>query len=108
MYAVIRTGGKQYRAAVGETIQVEKLEGNVGQTLQIDEVLLLAQDEAVTVGRPFVAGAKITAEIIAQGRTPKVVIYKFRRRKKYRRKTGHRQMFTSLKITGITSPAAEA
>ena len=108
MYAVIRTGGKQYRAAVGETIQVEKLEGSVGQTLQLDEVLLLAQGEAVTVGRPLVAGAKITAEIVAQGRAPKVVIYKFRRRKKYRRKTGHRQMVTSLKITGITSPAAEA
>jgi large subunit ribosomal protein L21 len=108
MYAVIRTGGKQYRAAIGETIQVEKMEGSVGQTLQLDEVLLLAQGEAVTVGRPLVAGAKITAEIVAQGRTPKVVIYKFRRRKKYRRKTGHRQMFTSLKITGIASPAAEA
>jgi large subunit ribosomal protein L21 len=103
MYAVIRTGGKQYRAAVGDTIQVEKLEGSPGQTLELDEVLLLAQGEAVTVGRPLVVGAKITAEIVAQARSPKVVIYKYRRRKKSRVKNGHRQKYVMVRITKINA-----
>jgi large subunit ribosomal protein L21 len=106
MYAVLKTGGKQYRVAAGDTIEVEKLEGDAGQTLELDQVLMLAEGEAITLGRPLIVGAKVTAEIVEQGRAPKVVIYKYRKRKKYRRKAGHRQCFTALKITGITAPSA--
>jgi len=101
MYAVVKTGGKQYRVSEGETIQVEKLEGNPGETINLDEVLLLADGENVTVGQPHVAGARVEAKILDQDKHRKVLIYKFRRRKRYRRKVGHRQPFTALKITGI-------
>lgn len=101
MYAVVKTGGKQYRVSEGETIQVEKLEGNPGETINLDEVLLLADGENVTVGRPHVTGARVEAKILDHDKHRKVLIYKFRRRKRYRRKVGHRQPFTALKITGI-------
>jgi large subunit ribosomal protein L21 len=100
MYAVIRTGGKQYRVAQGETVRVEKLPGSVGETVTLTDVLLLGGD-APKVGRPLVAGAKVEAKIVAQDRSKKIVIFKFRRRKNYRRKTGHRQPFTALEITSI-------
>ncbi len=108
MYAVLKTGGKQYRVAAGETIKVEKLEGNKGDSVELQEILLLADGELVTVGRPLVEGARVKAEIVDQDRAPKVVIFKYRRRKRYRRKTGHRQMFTALRITDIVKPGAAA
>jgi large subunit ribosomal protein L21 len=103
MYAVIATGGKQYRVEQGETIQVEKLALEAGKTLEITDVLLVADGDNVRVGTPHVAGARVTAEVVGEGRGEKLTIYKFRRRKGYRRKTGHRQPFTALKITGITA-----
>ncbi len=103
MYAVIKTGGKQYRVEEGATIRVEKLPGDRGTTLELGDVLLVADGDNVKVGAPTVAGAKVTAEIVAQGLGDKLLIFKFRRRKAYRKKTGHRQPFTALKITGITA-----
>jgi large subunit ribosomal protein L21 len=103
MYAVIATGGKQYRVQQGETLRVEKLDGvEAGKTVEFTEVLLVADGENVKVGAPRVAGAKVTAEIVeAEGKGEKLRIYKYRRRKGYRRHTGHRQPYTALKITGI-------
>ena len=104
MYAVISTGGKQYRVEQGSTLKVEKIELPEGQSsLEFTDVLLVADGENVHVGAPHVAGAKVTAEVVGQGRGEKLIIYKFRRRKGYRRKTGHRQPFTRLKITSITA-----
>jgi large subunit ribosomal protein L21 len=103
MYAVIKTGGKQYRVEPGTTLRVEKLEGEAGTKLEFGDVLLLADGEQVTVGAPVVPGAKVTAEIVAQEKGDKLIIFKFRRRKAYRRKKGHRQSYTALKITGITA-----
>ena len=100
MYAVIKTGGKQYRVAQGDKLFVEKLPGNVGDAVSFDEVLLVG-GEAIKIGKPLVGGAKVEAKIIAQDRGEKIIIFKFRRRKNYRRKTGHRQPFTALEITGI-------
>jgi len=103
MYAVIKTGGKQYRVEKGGTVRVEKLEGDKGKKLELTEVLLVADGEKVKIGAPLVPGAKVTAEILAQEKGEKLVVFKFRRRKGYRRKTGHRQPYTALKITGITA-----
>jgi large subunit ribosomal protein L21 len=99
-YAVIKTGGKQYRVSAGDKLRVEKLPGGVGDKVTFDEVLLVGGD-AVKVGRPLLAGAAVEAKITAQDRSKKLVIFKFRRRKNYRRKKGHRQAFTALEITGI-------
>ncbi len=102
MYAVIKTGGKQYRVSEGQILRVEKLDGNAGDAVTFQEVLLVA-GESTKIGRPTVPGAQVSAQIVAQDRAKKVVIFKFRRRKNYRRKTGHRQPFTELKITGISA-----
>lgn len=102
MYAVIKTGGKQYRVQQGDRLRVEKLAGDVGGNVTLDEVLMIGGDKVV-IGTPMVSGAKVTAEIVAQDRDKKVIIFKFRRRKNYRRKRGHRQPFTELKITGISA-----
>ena len=101
MFAVIQTGGKQYRVAEGDRLRVEKLVGDVGAKVTFDKVLLVGGD-SVKVGTPLVAGAKVSAEIVAQARDKKVIVFKFRRRKNYRRKQGHRQPFTELKITGVS------
>ncbi len=101
MYAVIKTGGKQYKVAEGQRVCVEKLPGNAGDKLTLDQVLFIGGDSP-KIGQPLVAGAKVAAEIVDQGRGKKIVVFKFRRRKNYRRKTGHRQPFTELKITGIS------
>ena len=101
MYAVIKTGGKQYKVAQGDKLRVEKLPGNVGDVVTFDEVLLVGGD-ALKIGTPTVKGAKVEAKVIAQDRAKKVIVFKFRRRKNYRRKNGHRQPFTALEITGIT------
>lgn len=101
-YAVIKTGGKQYRVTQGDRLRVEKLAGNVGDTVTLGEVLLVGAGDGVKVGAPLVSGAKVDAKIVAQDRGKKIIIFKFRRRKNYRRKSGHRQPFTALEITGIT------
>jgi large subunit ribosomal protein L21 len=100
MYAVIKTGGKQYKVAQGDRLRVEKLPASVGDTVTFDEVLLVGGD-AIKIGAPLVAGAKVEAKVIAQEREKKIIVFKFRRRKNYRRKNGHRQPFTALEITGI-------
>jgi len=101
MFAVIQTGGKQYRVAQGDRLRVEKLQGDVGAAVTFDKVLLVG-GESVKVGNPLVSGAKVSAEIVAQGRDKKIIVFKFRRRKNYRRKQGHRQPYTELKITGVS------
>ncbi len=101
MYAVIQTGGKQYRVEPGRTLRVEKLEGEAGSQISFDNVLLVANGDTINVGAPTVAGAKVTGEIMEQGRDKKVIVFHLRRRKAYRRKNGHRQAFTAVKITAI-------
>jgi large subunit ribosomal protein L21 len=100
MYAVIKTGGKQYKVEKGTTVRVEKLEGDPGTKLSFDEVLL-ADGEKVQIGAPVVSGAKVAAEIVAQEKGDKLIVFKFRRRKAYRRKNGHRQSYTAIKVTDI-------
>jgi large subunit ribosomal protein L21 len=101
MYAVFKTGGKQYKVAQGDKLRIEKLPANVGETVTFEEVLLIGGGEAIKIGAPLVAGAKVEAKIVAQDRAKKIIVFKFRRRKNYRRKNGHRQPFTALEITGI-------
>ncbi len=102
MYAVIQTGGKQYRVQPGETVQVEKLDAEVGKTVEFTEVLLVADGENVRLGTPHVAGVKVVAEVVDQGRDTKILVYKYRRRKAWHKKQGHRQPFTALKVTEIS------
>ncbi len=103
MYAVIKTGGKQYRVVAGEKIKVEQIPAEVGAEITLDQVLMVGEGESVKVGAPIVAGAKVTAQVIAQGRHPKVDIFKMRRRKHYRKNQGHRQNFTEIQIGEITA-----
>ena len=102
MYAIVETGGKQYRATQGIVLHVEKLAGAVGATLTLDKVLLISDEGTTKIGTPVIPKAKVTGEIVAQGRTPKIIVFKKKRRKAYRRTRGHRQSFTSVKITGIS------
>ena len=101
MYAVIKTGGKQYRVAANDVLEIEKLDGEAGSTLEFTDVLMLGEGESVTVGTPLVAGAKVTAELVAQTRGPKLIAFEKRRRKNSRRKKGHRQDLTRVRITDI-------
>ena len=104
MYAVIETGGKQYKVEQGATIEVEKLAGEPGEKVTFDKVLLVGGGSGgVSIGSPTVSSAKVTGEIVNQGRSKKVLIFKFKRRKDYRRKAGHRQSFTAVKISGISA-----
>lgn len=106
MYAVIKTGGKQYRVAEGDTLRVEKLAGDVGASVELAEVLMIGgavESGQAKVGTPFVDGASVTAEIVAQNRAKKVIVFKKKKRKNYRRKYGHRQPYTELRITGVTA-----
>ncbi len=102
MYAVIKTGGKQYRVAEGETLKVEKLEVEEGTSVEFDTVLMIANGDQVKIGAPYIEGARVTAMVKSQGRSPKVMIVKFRRRKHYRKTQGHRQSYTELRISGIS------
>jgi large subunit ribosomal protein L21 len=101
MYAVIRTGGKQARVAPGESVRLEKLDGAVGDTVELSEVLLVGDEGDARVGTPLVAGAKVVGTIMAQGRGPKIVVFKMKRRKGYRRKQGHRQAYTEVRVERI-------
>jgi len=103
MYAIIESGGKQYRVETGATIQVEKLPGDVGAVLELDQVRLVHGDAGLIIGQPLVQGAKVTAEIVRQGRTRSIIVFKKKRRKNYRKTRGHRQGFTRLLVTGIAT-----
>jgi large subunit ribosomal protein L21 len=107
-YAIIETGGKQYRVQPGQTITVEKLPGEVGSTVELDRVLLLAQDGAATVGTPTVEGAKVVAEVAEQGRGDKVIVFKYKPKVRYQVKQGHRQWLTKLSIKEIVGSGAGA
>ena len=103
MYAVIRTGGKQYKVAAGEKIKVEQIAADVGQEIVLDQVLAVGDGAELKVGTPWVAGASVKATVVAQGRHDKVHIFKMRRRKHYRKSGGHRQPFTELEISAVTA-----
>lgn len=107
MYAVIKTGGKQYRVAADDKLQIEKLPGEAGDIIEFTDVLMVDADGTVDVGAPFVAGATVAAEILGQVRGPKIIIFKKHRRKHFRRKNGHRQDLTSVKITEILTGGAK-
>ena len=101
MYAVIKTGGKQYRVEEGDVVRIEKIEVATGESVDFDQVLLVANGDDVKVGQPMLDGAKVTAEVLEQGRHKKIKIVKFRRRKHSRKQQGHRQWYPAVKITGI-------
>jgi len=101
MYAVIKTGGKQYKVQTGDRVRVEKLDTEEGKTIKISDVLMLVDDDNVTVGNPFVKGATVSAKVNVHGRGRKIKIVKFHRRKNYRKQMGHRQSYTELSILGI-------
>ena len=103
MYAIVRTGGKQYQVASGDQLRVEKLEGSVGDTVELTDVLMIVDGENVQVGAPVVENAKVVAKIAEQGKAKKVIIFKKKRRKGYRLRKGHRQMYTALKIQEISA-----
>ena len=101
MYAVIRTGGKQARVAPGDSIRLEKLAGTVGDPVELPEVLLVGDESEPRIGTPLVEGAKVIGTITAQGRGPKIIVFKMKRRKGYRRKRGHRQAYTEVRVEKI-------
>ncbi|HFE39461.1 MAG TPA: 50S ribosomal protein L21 [Gammaproteobacteria bacterium] len=103
MYAVIKTGGKQYRVVEGQTIRVEKLDADEGSTVELDEVLMVANGDDIKIGAPYVENGKVSANIVEHGRGDKVRIIKFNRRKHFRKQMGHRQAYTAIKITGISA-----
>jgi large subunit ribosomal protein L21 len=101
MYAVFKTGGKQYRATTGDVLKVEKIEADKGATVELDQVLMVGEGEDVKVGTPYLEGGKVTATVVEHGRRDKIKIIKFKRRKNYLKQMGHRQYFTRIEITGI-------
>ena len=101
MYAVVKTGGKQYRIKTGETLRVEKIPGDVGQSVDFDQVLMLADGEKVHIGQPLVENVAVKGHIVEQGKARKIIVFKYKRRKRYRRKQGHRQPYTAIKIDSI-------
>ncbi len=106
MYAVFKTGGKQYRASQGDRLKVEKLEAGAGDTVEFSEVLMVGEGADVQVGKPSISGARVTAKVVAQDRTDKVSVIKFKRRTTYKRMKTHRQAFTLVEITAIAGGAA--
>lgn len=109
MYAVIETGGKQYRVGEGDIINVEKLDAKAGDTITIKEILVVEKDKETLIGDPYVKGASVKAEVLEQGKAEKVIIFKYKAKKDYRRKKGHRQPYTQLQIKSVSfkKPAAE-
>ena len=103
MYAVFRSGGKQHRVSEGQTVRLEKLEISAGETVEVDQVLMVADGEDIRIGFPLVATGRIKAEVVAHGRGDKIRVVKFRRRKHYRKQQGHRQWFTDVMITAISA-----
>jgi large subunit ribosomal protein L21 len=103
MYAIVRTGGKQYQVACGDQLRVEKLEGNIGDSIDLNDVLMIVDGDTVQVGQPVLENAKVVAKIAEQGRAKKVIVFKKKRRQGYRLKRGHRQSYTALKIEAISA-----
>lgn len=103
MYAVIKTGGKQYRVAEGETLKIETVDGDVGSAIVLDKVLMVGSGDKVSMGKPLLDGASVKATIVANGRHKKVTIFKMRRRKHYQKHQGHRQNYTEIRIDGISA-----
>ncbi len=101
MYAVVSTGGKQYKVREGETLRVEKLSGEVGDKITFDNILMFSKDEEVKLGQPLLEGAAVQGHIVEQGKAKKILVFKYKRRKRFRRKQGHRQQFTAVKIDSI-------
>ncbi len=108
MYAVIKTGGKQYRVVAGERLKVEKLVADVGAKVTLDQVLMVADGAEMTIGSPIIKGATVNATVLSHGRGDKVMIFKFRRRKHYRKTQGHRQSYTEIQISDINATAKPA
>lgn len=106
MYAIVRIGGRQYQAEVGKTLVVEKLPNPVGDEVQFDEVLFLNEDGKITVGQPLVSGASVKAEVVQQFRGKKIIVFKYKPKERYRRKQGHRQSYTRLLVSSITTGQA--
>ena len=102
MYAIFRALGKQFRAEKGKTLRLPLMDAEAGAKVTFDEVLLSSDGETIRAGTPLVSGAKVVAEVVGQGKEPKIYVFKFKRRKNYRRKTGHRQKFTEVRITDVT------
>ncbi len=107
MYAVFRTGGKQYRAAKGDVLRLEKIEGGEGTTVEFDEVLLVGEGSNIKVGNPLLSGSTVSAKVVCQGKSRKVAVVKFKRRQNYLRQGSHRQFFTEVEITGIAAGTAK-
>jgi len=103
MYAVIKTGGKQYRVIQGETLKIETVAGDVGSAIVLDKVLMVADGDKLSVGKPLLTGATVSATIVSNGRHDKVKIFKMRRRKHYQKHQGHRQNYTEIRIDGISA-----
>ena len=103
MYAVIATGGKQYRVSEGDILRIEKIGGDVGDPVELDNVLMVADGDDVTIGRPVVDDARVNASIVEQGKAKKVLVFKYKRRKRFRKMQGHRQPFTAIRIEGIAT-----
>lgn len=103
MYAVVRTGGKQYRVEEGDVLRVEKVAGDVGHSITFDEVLMFSDDENTVVGQPTLENAVVKGHIVEQGKSRKVIVFKYKRRKRYRRKLGHRQLYTAIRIDQISA-----
>ena len=108
MFAVIKTGGKQYRVVDGDQLKVEKLAGEVGSEIMLDQVLAVGEGTDISLGTPLVAGASVRATVVSHGRHDKVTIFKMRRRKHYKKSQGHRQSYTEIRIDGITVEAMRA
>jgi large subunit ribosomal protein L21 len=107
MYAILETGGKQYKVRPGDTIEVEKLAAEPGETVELGRVLMVGGDDAVTVGTPLVDGASVVAEVVDQHRGKKIIVFKYKAKVRYRRKTGHRQSLTTLRIKEIQGAAQD-
>ena len=101
MYAIIETGGKQYRVTEGDVVTVEKIEANEGETVEFDRVLTVVKDGSVVLGKPVISGAKVTAKVMAQGKAKKILVFKYKAKSNYRRRQGHRQPFTKVLIEKI-------
>jgi len=101
-YAIVQTGGKQYRVNPGDSLRVESLRSEAGDTVELDEVLMVCEDDQITLGSPHVDGAKVTAEVVGHGRGAKIIVFKYKAKTRYRRRNGHRQGYTDLKVTGIS------
>jgi large subunit ribosomal protein L21 len=103
VYAVIETGGKQHKVAEGEVLRIDKIDVEVGDEVTFDKVMLIKADDAVTIGKPYVENASVTAEVVEQGKDKKIIVFKYKRKKNYQRKQGHRQQYTAVRITAIAA-----